>query len=532
MKTLFKYLPVALMALTGCTDWSDHYDDLAAASGSDMTLWQTLEQRPELSDFREVLSHTEVFRMHKKTGVSYAQLLNSGQSFTVMAPINGTFNKDSILQLVTTNYGDSAVEKSFVGNHLSRSTTSAIAGRKEMRLANTKRIMIGDGKVGNVGILDANIHAKNGVLHVVEHNVPYAYNLYEAMCDLPQFKEVGNILRLYEEDEFDENASLSNGTIDGVPVYIDSVVVERNKMLEAIGLLNAEDSTYRMVVPSKEGWQRAWQKASEYFVYDKKVAKSDSISRHWITRALLDDAIYNMTLQDSPEDSLISVQYNRKEPKYHVFYNPYAADGVLGNVERTIECSNGILYETKEWPFRPEQTFFREIKCEAEDESLILANTSSSYNSRMYSADSVSGTGYLDIVPETELSNWTMTFNVKNTIAGAYDICAIILPNSIYNNVSPNTLSCKFRASVIYVNEKGEEKSDNLGNTVFTNNPFKVDTVVVARGFKFPVCNYDQINTKIKVKLTCYITKKETDYYSREMFLDCIFLRPTSNNEE
>lgn len=532
MKVIYKYLPVALLALTSCTDWSDHYDDAAAAAGSGATLWQTMQQRPELSDFCEVLGSTEVFRMHRKTGVSYASLLDGGQSFTVLAPVNGTFNRDSLIALTATARGDSAVEQHFVANHLSRSTTSAFATEQDMRLANTKRISIDGGRVGDVPITEANVPARNGVLHVVGAAVPYGLNLYEAMKDLPQFGDIGRFLSLYEEDEFDEDASLSSGMVDGVPVYVDSVVVERNRMLESIGLLNAEDSTYWMVAPTADGWQKALQEASSYFVYDATVEKSDSISAHWTYRALLDDAIYNMTLQSSPADSLVSVQYQKRYPEYHVFRKPFEPGGVLADVEQTIKCSNGVLYQTREWPFRPEETYFRVLKSEAEDEALIIASTLCSYNTRSLSADSISEGGYLDIVPETSTSQWTMTFNVANTLAGTYDVCAVVLPKSVYNPLSPDLRPCKFRAAVNYVDADGKAQTYNCGNTTYITDPERTDTVVLARGFRFPVCNYDQTNTKISVKLTCNILARETSQYAREMYLDCIYLRPSSNNEE
>ena len=86
-----------------CTEWNDHYEDLGnVGGGSSQTLWEQLKSNNSLSDFCEVLTQTKVFRMHKKTPTSYADLLNSGQSFTVVAPVNGTFNKDSLLQLVQT----------------------------------------------------------------------------------------------------------------------------------------------------------------------------------------------------------------------------------------------------------------------------------------------------------------------------------------------------------------------------------------------------------------------------------------------
>ena len=86
--------------------WDDHYD-ATAGPGSELTLWQTMKQQSQLSDFCQVLEQTKVFRQHKKTATSYAQLLDGGQSFTVLAPVNGTFNKDSLLRLVQTAVGDS-----------------------------------------------------------------------------------------------------------------------------------------------------------------------------------------------------------------------------------------------------------------------------------------------------------------------------------------------------------------------------------------------------------------------------------------
>lgn len=518
-------------ALVACSDWNDHYDgaDLGA-NGSDLTLWQTMKQQPQLSDFCEVLQQTKVFRQHKKTSVSYADLLDGGQSFTVMAPVNGTFNKDSLLQLVLTNQGDSMVEKSFVLNHLSRATISLTGHAQQMRLANTKRIEIGNGKVGDIEIATPNIHAHNGILHVMKSRVPYAYNLYEAMTDLPQFQFTGAILRQYEEDYLDENNSLSSGMIDGIPVYVDSVIIERNRMLERVGLINAEDSTYLMVVPSTDGWKKAWTEVERYFVYDESVDKRDSLQQYWTNRALLDDAVFSMTVQASPQDSLISPQYNRRKPEWHVFYNPFT-EGIMSQPVRVIKCSNGTLYETAQWPFTPEQTYFRELKSEGEETGLITDFNLCSYNTRVFSADSVSENGYLDIVPASGTSNWNVAFKVQNTLAGTYDICAIVLPKSVYNTVSPDVRPYKFRASVSYVDEAGRAQEFNCNNATFISDPLRVDTIVLARAFSFPVCNYDQVNNKVTVKLTCNITARETSRYAREMFLDCIYLRPTTKEE-
>jgi hypothetical protein len=297
-----------------------------------------------------------------------------------------------------------------------------------------------------------------------------------------------------------------------------------------MGLIAAEDSTYWVVAPTTAGWQKAWDEAVKYFRYDNQVLKRDSIQHYWTTRALLDDAVYNMTDQLSTNDSLISVQYNRLKPEYHVFYKPFEAGGVLSKA-KAIPCSNGTLYVTDEWPFTPEQTYFKELWSEGENTWLITQERDCYYNTRRLATDSISEGAYLQILPRNATSNWELTFRVNNTLSGDYDVCAIILPKSVADNpdVKPN----KFKASIVYTDTLGNEQVFNCNNTQFKNDPARIDTVVLAEAFHFPVCNYDQNNLRVSVKIQCSILARETSKYAREMFLDCIYLRPrTSNSDE
>ena len=118
-----------------------------------------------------------------------------------------------------------------------------------------------------------------------------------------------------------------------------------------------------------------------------------------------------------------------------------------------------------------------------------------------------------------------MTFKLENTLAASYDICAVILPATVYN-AKAQLKPCKFQAEINYVDENGNEKTFNCDNAKFSNDPARVDTVVLAENFKFPVCNYDQTNMKFTVKLKCNILARESNQFSREMYLDCIYLRP------
>ncbi len=542
---------VSGLLLSSCSDWDDHY--VSTSDGSHVTLWEQMQQHAELSDFCQVLQQVKVFRMHRKTSVSYADLLNSGQSFTVVAPVNGTFNSDSLIRLSQTAQGDSVVEKFFVLNHISRSATSVKENEQRLQLLNSKHVTIsaGDkvlanggfaGAIEGISLRQANIHTKNGVLHIIEHPLPYEYSLYEALCDQPDMQSIGAFLRLYDEDWFDADASVSSGIVEGVPVYVDSVVIERNRLLQQIGLINVEDSTYWMVAPTEQGWRRAYDAASQYFVYDASVLRRDSIQQYWINRSLLEDAVFNLTDQKSTFDSLVSVPYlswRRSwvtgKPVYHVFQHPFAPDGILYGAQ-SISCSNGMLYKVSEWPFDPMKTYFKELWSEGESTWLITAEKDCTYNGRRQVADSISENSYLQILPRTNTSNWSLTFRINNTLSGMYDICAVLLPKSVSNQNNPDDRPCKFKAAINYVDLDGKSQSFNCDNVQFLSDPERVDTIVLAEAFQFPACNYDQQDIKVSVTLTCSILARETSRYAREMYLDCIYLRPrksaSQNNNE
>ena len=529
-------LSIVIM-LASCSDWNDHYEGTADAASEGATIWQQMKATPELSDFCDVLEQTKVYRMHKKTPVSYADLLSGGQSFTVLAPVNNTFNKDSLLQLVQTVRGDSAVEKSFVQNHITRSLVSSSPNNAKMLMLNMKRMTMENGLVENTAVKLANTKSSNGMFHILQHALPYKHNILEMLCDNPQLTDIGANIMSFNEDIFDPTSSVSNGVIDGVPIYVDSVVYERNRLLENVGLLDAEDSTYLVVVPTTEGWREIYNETSQYFLYDKSVDKRDSLQQYYTMSALLEDAVFNMTDQKSIQDSLISVPYLRTNQSfekgkkvYHVFQKPFEEGGILYGANK-LDCSNGWVYTTPKWSFKPTDTFFKELRTEGESTWMLTQERDCSYNIRRQIADSISSGSYLQIIPKSGTSNWELTFRISNTLAGDYDICMVLLPQSVagLNNGKP----CKFKATINYVDEDNNAQSFNCNNTQFESNAERVDTIVVAEGFHFPTCNYDQNEVKVTVKLQCSILARETSRYSREMYLDCIYLRPrTSKSDE
>lgn len=530
-RSMILALPLGIVgagSVASCSDWDDHYNGSASDSGN-ISLWQQISETPELSDFAEVLSQTKMFRQHKKSSMSYAEILNGGQSLTVMAPVNGTFNKDSLLALVQTANGDSAVEKNFVKNHICRSPRSA--GEDTIRLLNYKRAtMTADGILG-VAFKEKDIRCKNGVLHVMESQIPYKYTVYEALNAIPQFNEAGNIIASYNEDVFDENASISSGLVDGIPVYIDSVVYERNKIFYAVGLINDEDSTYHTVLPTNTGWKKAWDEAASHFKYPSSIEKGDSLQKYWSTRALLEDAIFSPSIQASMKDSVKSQFYSKLTPEYHVYYKPFDSNGLFGAAKGKVTCSNGFIYYYDEWPYTPEQTYFTKKEYEAEHHWDIVSYDKCVYTSYALNADSISKGGYLDITATKGTYNWKVTYKLANTLAGKYDFNVVILPKTV-ESPDGNMRPCKFKATINYLDAEGKEQKYNCGGKVFISDPAHVDTICVAPAFELPACNYNQNNSSISITIECSISSKENSKYNREMFLDCIFLSPVRESNE
>ena len=82
-----------LLGVCACTD--DHFDVVNNPTmGGNQTIWQNIQSNPELSEFADLLQRTRVMKNKddRNATQSFASLLDQPQSFTVWAPLNGTFD--------------------------------------------------------------------------------------------------------------------------------------------------------------------------------------------------------------------------------------------------------------------------------------------------------------------------------------------------------------------------------------------------------------------------------------------------------
>ena len=525
-------LAVASQGIVGCSDsWNEHYD-MADANGTE-SLLQLVENNPQLSDFLSLLKATHTYNNNHRTSVTYADLLNADQTLTVWAPVNGTFNIDSLLVLCQTEQGDSTVGQHFVMNHIAHNLYNMnVATKEDVKMLNDKYLKLNSKALYNASVLpnEYNLPATNGLLHIIDDDAQYTYNIYEGLTSMSEFSYIGKFLSHYEKQELDENLSIQAGIVDGKKVYSDSVMVKENILFRVFDRIMSEDSTFAMLVPDQQTWQPVYEEASRYFNFGS-VEKADSLTDYWTNVSLIRDLIFNRNVQRSEKDSIFTTSVNAAEWPYHVYYKPFEPGGLMdpANIKDSLLCSNGYIYRIKQWPFTAEDLYFHPIVVQGEREANLTSYKDCTLNYRSAIGDSISGNGYVDIVPRTSTSNWTATFEIRNTLSGTYDICAVILPKTVYLANSRDFKQNKFKATLNYVDEQGEARSINY-DTEMTNNPYCVDTVLIGR-FTFPVCNYQQPDATVSLQLQCSITNRQTTY-SREMFLDCIYLKPVSEDDK
>ena len=535
---------VSMMSVSCSDTWDDHYSDTAGAS--DKTLLQLIQENDNLSDFLSVLQATHLYNNNHSTRVTYADLLASDQSLTVWAPENGSFNCDSLLALCETEKGDSTVGLHFVGSHLAhtlyQSTLPTVTDTLGVKMYNDK-YQKKDILTANIMAGTENTPALNGLLHVISKEIKYNYNIYEAITSRDDLTHLGQFVKSYEKQELNEDASIMSGIVDGQKVYSDSVMRKENILYRTFGYINREDSNYLALLPTKQLWEKVSTDVDTLFNYGS-IDKADSVGRYWKHVLMMHDMFFNDNIQYHRQDSIMSVPFVRGDEsddnRYHVFYRPYDTGGIVAeeNITERLSCSNGNIYFLKQWPYDDYRLFFRPIKTEAESESALHESNQCTLSRLTRANDSitVSEKRYLDIVPLKSTSNWDATFKVRNTLSGTYDICLVILPKTVYNIYSRDTKPNKFTASLSYTDQNGQWQQLDLPNPedpkkgAYISSGTQVDTLKVGR-FTFPVCNYDQDEPTVRLKVTCCIDAREVKTYSREMYLDYIYLKPVGKED-
>lgn len=496
-------LCLGLFCLSCTEQWNAHYD--GKATYAEDNLWQTIQQQADLSEFSHILMQT-----------GYDKVLTSTQMFTVWAPTNGTFSVEGM--------DTKRLLDEFVQNHVCRSV-QAIPDNADtlfnhsIQTLNGKRIRFRQSIekdaafFGEASLLKRNMLCHNGVLHTLEGKAVFFDNIWEYLPKDSTLSMLNDYLHSFDTLYFDAEASTEGGIVNGEIVYLDSVIYNDNPMLNKLGRIDKENGDYLFLAPTNNAWEEAYQRILPYYDYGP-IDGAEGYQDKYVKASLVNNTVFGgYKTQVSPGDSLVST-------RGRAFYDVERL--MRGAVE--IKMSNGYLYKVDTLGILPEESWFLPIKVEAENSGYREAQYCSIENRDAKSSSfRVSGGSYVEVSPSST-SNATAVYTVHNTLSAKYDIYCVFVPQRISNPNLKRVLPTKVRFQLLYMNKSGQQATINLGTaTVDTE---KMDTVLVRKGFVFPIANYGLDNMNVQFKIINNVSNKETANFNRKMFIDCFYFQP------
>lgn len=420
------------LALESCKDEWDNHFDAKGANASGVSLMDMVGQEESLGRFAEIL---------RLTGAD--SYLASNQTYTVWAPTDEA--------LAGVDMDDMDELNRIVGNHIARySSPSSTSAGDVIYMLNGKAMSYStDGSFNGVELLERDIVAQNGVLHVIGGQIPYQYNLLEYISTHENYDSLYKYVMFFHELRYDEAQSTA----------YDSVFVDYNPMLEhykyGIGYLGNEDSIYTMVIPDNAAWREAYERISPYFRVYGTPEYADSVMRIQAAQAILNGLTFRGRVTDpAGADSLRTVTSNviYKTGEYFAGYSSEAASNGL------MCFANGHLNmdDTCTWNHK--------ITVEAEDPDTRTESNATGYIRQVDSDEDVPGVSqsyYLEVEGSVR-SDGGIIFNIPNVLAGKYDVYVDFVPPIIDGEAAAQK-KCRVQFQMSYINPAtGKSKVDSF----------------------------------------------------------------------
>lgn len=551
---------VAAATLTACSDWDDHFDANSSVLDSQhSTLWQQIEKAENLKEFASLL---------KKTG--YDEKLSASQTYTVWAPVDGSFDFD-----VLSNYSDARVLREFVENHIARNNYP-VSGQIDQRIymLNEKKMQFNgasDYTIQGVKLINPNMSScSNGTLHAIDGKVPFLSSIYESLSTLDYpIDSLSAYILSYDEKKIDESKSKKGPVINGEQTYLDTVYYEHNELFSYYdAFINREDSSYTMVAPTNTAWNKAMTTINSYFNYlpqfefyekpaEKVVQKvtlqnaaamRDSISKI----ALFTGLVYNNNVYDNKKlkDLQTGETLHADSLMTTISTKTYSEDAANMFAHATrVDKSNGAIWVTGDSLYDRTWTLWNpEIRIEAEYSNYWAGTTQVSNDQPEAKAvnkpndevlGKLSNDYYLEITPKSMAVNPEMYFYLPNVRSTEYSVYVVFVPANINSKNYSGTLKKNHMDVVIgFADEKGkntevtfkdiEPEVDSLQNV--EGKTAKIDTTYIG-DITFPTSyvglfNSSSLKCAPYMRLRSRVSSKQSSIYDRTMRVDCIILRP------
>lgn len=539
-----------LLGFTACTD--DHFDIQPSTVSGSNTIWQNVEANADLDSVAMILRRCKVMKSQtdKSAKQTYAELLATSQQLTAWLPKNGTFNAKqyldeldsaAVLRAKDEMAGTRAeydVANRFARNHIARFNYESNMGEQRIALMNSKIVNYnaGEGTFNGVKLdaANANILSSNGMLHVLDGESQFAYNIFERLQVDSRFAKIYGDIDKYNVYTFSASSS-TQGSMNhnGSMEYVDSVWTRTNSLMTGAWLtyLTDEDSLYVSVIPTDAAYEAARQKIHGLFKYAKNYNYAwDASKRDWTnkgTNALKfnTDSLttYNVTSRILSASSF-SVGYNSEGPV--TTSNPQAflnhvltADSLnssarlviynkdKGNVnpifdgqtaDDAIKASNGYIFAVDNYNYDPSYSFIQKMNINGHNTSQVTGSTSEqaqyvTLNNENQNAevnvDALGVDNFYYYFPVSGNSQLNIDFKLNNVLSTKYKISIVLLPNRVnINNIRTEDDGTIIEEKPVFDVQIRDDKGSVIGKAVknVSVDQDKVEKKVLWEAFEFP----------------------------------------------
>lgn len=562
----YTMLVAMTLATTSCSEFDDYNQapSDAVASGN-QTLWANITQNPQLSDFASLV---------KRTG--FDKELDNTRSYTVWAPLNGTFDLAAYQML-----NDSTLLAQFVKSHVAEYNHVA-SGNIDMRIhtLNKKSFpFTGNGNYSYDGIHISmpNQPSSNGVMHIMDGAAQFYPNLYEYLSMGQDIDSLRDYFLNYELTTLDLQNSVKGSVVGGVQTYIDSVLITSNSLTKALNAsLANEDSTYTFLMPTNKAYEDMYQKVRKCynFIATTKVQDVEQFASASATnsKSITVDAEYmadSLTRRHIVRNLIFSNNdgYNRWVIGKGLFSDTLRSTTrtklsnpleLLDHTIDKVEMSNGFAHIVDTIAQRPWETFNPEIEVSP---SRHVANKFNCSSQNVTYTDpegfvfgpEVKEFRYTWIYPSSEYSKPDVFLILPDVNSTTYNFYCVFLPSAVISNDSlPSILNfqlsyCAANGNLATYNfSKAYADSLLTGGTLpkvptsvnmttaFTNDPLKTDTVFIGR-FQFPVA-YNGLGSEYRPNIhisnpISVFNKTQMSTYTRDIRIAAIIMKPVEMDE-
>ena len=543
-----------LLGFTACTD--DHFDIQPSTVSGSNTIWQNVEANADLDSVAMILRRCKVMKSQtdKSAKQTYAELLATSQQLTAWLPKNGTFNAKQYLDELDSAAVSRAkdemagtraeydVANRFARNHIARFNYESNMGEQRIALMNSKIVNYnaGEGTFNGVKLdaANASILSSNGMLHVLDGESQFAYNIFERLQVDSRFAKIYGDIDKYNVYTFSASSS-TQGSMNhnGSMEYVDSVWTRTNSLISDARLtyLTDEDSLFVSVIPTDAAYEAARQKLQGLFKYAKSYNYAwDASKRDWTnkgTNALKfnTDSLttYNVTDRILSASSF-SVGYNSEGPV--TTSNPQAflnhvltADSLNTNVglviynkdkgnvnpifdgqtaDDAIKASNGYIFAVDNYNYDPSYSFIQKININGRNTAQVTGSTSeqaqyvtldNENQNAEVNVDALGVDNFYYYFPVSGNSQLNIDFKLNRVISTKYKISIVLLPNRVnINNIRAEEDGTIIEEKPVFDVQIRDDKGSVIGKAVknVSVDQNKVEKKVLWEAFEFPYAYY------------------------------------------